>query len=164
MSRRALWRRADTVAAGYPLHLQQYVRLLALSLTGSLDLAPKYPWINAKRFCGLDWPVERGFTMRGLVRLKLGVLRSMFLWVFVRLKFLRVVCILTWECDLATCQQNATIETYSNHSIVLGRNFHRQPGKIQQKCSCRWCLRRFQVILWKSGFGVEASRFLQRPF
>jgi len=79
MSRRALWRRADTVAAGYPLHLQQYVRLLALSLTGSLDLAPKYPWINSKRFCGLDWPVERGFTMRGLVRLKLGVLKSMFL-------------------------------------------------------------------------------------
>lgn len=53
MSRRALWRRADTVAAGYPLHLQQYVRLLALSLTGSLDLAPKYPWINSKDFVDL---------------------------------------------------------------------------------------------------------------
>ena len=30
MSRRMLWRRADTIAAGYPSHLQQYVRLLAL--------------------------------------------------------------------------------------------------------------------------------------
>ena len=30
MSRRMLWRRADTLAAGYPSHLQQYVRLLAL--------------------------------------------------------------------------------------------------------------------------------------
>jgi hypothetical protein len=26
----------------------------------------------ARRFCGLDWPSERGFTMVGLVRLILG--------------------------------------------------------------------------------------------
>lgn len=70
MSRRMLWRRADTIAAGYPSHLQQYVRLLGLSLTGSLDLSPKYLMEAARRFCGLDWPSERGFTMVGLVRLR----------------------------------------------------------------------------------------------
>ena len=43
-----------------------------LSLTGSLDLAPKYPMDAARRYCGLDWPTERGFTMVGLVRLSLG--------------------------------------------------------------------------------------------
>lgn len=65
-----LWRRADTIAAGYPSHLQQYVRLLALSLTASLDLAPTYPMETLRRYCGSDWPRERGFTMVGLARLR----------------------------------------------------------------------------------------------
>lgn len=47
-------------------------RWIRLSLTGSLDLSPKYPMEAARRFCGLDWPSERGFTMVGLVRLILG--------------------------------------------------------------------------------------------
>ena len=64
-----LWRRADSIGIGYPAALKSYVRLLALSITGSLDITPIHPMEPMRRWCGLDWPRE-GFSMVGLLRLR----------------------------------------------------------------------------------------------
>ncbi len=75
-SSRWLWKQADSIGFGYPKYLQRYIRLLALSLTDSLNLEPDdpymdpYGWQPTRRFCGLAWTVKRGFTIVGLMRLR----------------------------------------------------------------------------------------------
>ncbi|CAE7445245.1 novP, partial [Symbiodinium natans] len=64
------WAIASSVAEGYPVAYHKYLRLLALSLTGSLptiNAVGKKTWLA--RSCGNDWP-KTGYTMVGFARLK----------------------------------------------------------------------------------------------
>ena len=84
MSLTEFWQKASTVSASYPPGVRQYVRLLALSLTGALTPAESRCGSTSSegcscknrrsldpvhRWCGNDWP-PHGYTMVGLQRLK----------------------------------------------------------------------------------------------
>ena len=72
MSLEELSSRADSLAWGYPEQHTRYIRLLGLSLTGTLlpyGQSVQEAFNATARWCGNDWPTQ-GLTMVGLERLK----------------------------------------------------------------------------------------------
>lgn len=72
MSLEELAARADSLSWGYPESLRRYIRLLGLSLTGTLlphGQSELEPFNETARWCGNDWP-KLGLTMVGFERLK----------------------------------------------------------------------------------------------
>eukprot|EP00439_Symbiodinium_sp_Y106_P035080 s4146_g4.t1 len=61
--------KSHDVSLGYPVAYRSIVRLLALSLTGSLRPDRRdFPY--ARRFCGGDHPLNHGYTMVGMLRMQ----------------------------------------------------------------------------------------------
>lgn len=61
--------KSHDVSLGYPVAYRSIVRLLALSLTGSLRPDRReFPY--ARRFCGSDHPLNHGYTMVGMLRMQ----------------------------------------------------------------------------------------------